>query len=129
MFRTLALILLATPLAGAAAPSASPSPAPAGAAGVAAACEHPNVPARAIHAVPPDIPAMAQQQGITGRVEVLVSLDADSKVVSTKIRSSPSALLNSSALSAARHSIYQTEIRDCKPVPSEYLFSVQFNRL
>lgn len=125
MFRTLALILLATPLAGAAAPS----PAPAGAVGAAAACEHPNVPARTIHAVPPEIPALAQQQGITGRVEVLVSLDADSKVVGTKIRMSPSAIFNSSALSAARHSTYQTRIRDCTPVPSEYLFSVEFNHL
>jgi hypothetical protein len=35
---------------------------------------------------------MAQQQGIQSKVEVVVSLDAQSRVVATKIRSSSSAV-------------------------------------
>ena len=67
---------------------------------------------------------MAQQQGIQGIVRVTVSLNADSRVVGTRIVSSPSAIVNQSALAAARESTFQTEIRDCRPIAADYLFTV-----
>ena len=82
--------------------------------------------ATTIRPVEPDTPPMAQQQGIQGTVQVVVSLNADSKVVGTRIQTSPSAILNSAALSAARQSTFQTEIRDCKPIAADYIFSVDF---
>ena len=76
----------------------------------------------------PQLPQLAQQQGIAGRVEVLVSLDADSHVVATKVRSSSSAILNASALTAARNSTYRTRIVDCVPVAADYVFSVVYTQ-
>ena len=100
-------------------PTPKPTPTP-------QSCARPNVAATTIHPVEPDTPPMAQQQGIQGAVQVVVSLNADSQVVGTRIQTSPSAILNSAALSAARQSTFQTEIRDCKPIAADYIFSVDF---
>jgi TonB family protein len=112
----------ATPAPATAPPTATPRPTP-----TPLACARPNVAATTIRPVEPDTPPMAQQQGISGTVQVIVSLNADSKVVGTRVQSSPSSLLNSAALSAARQSTFQTEIRDCKPIAADYIFSVEFN--
>jgi TonB family protein len=90
-------------------------------------CARPNVPPSVVHAIEPDTPALAQQQGIQGTVQILVSLDTDGKVTSTRIQSSPSAVLNAAALAAARQSTFQPELRDCKPVPSTFVYSVEFS--
>jgi TonB family protein len=107
------------------APPATPAATPAPTA-TPLACARPNVPATTIHASEPDMPAMAQQQGITGTVQVVVSLDTTSHVTNAKVQSSPSALLNNAALQAARNSTFQTEIRNCKPIAADYIFSVEF---
>jgi len=106
------------------APPATPAPAPP--TPTPRACARPNVPPTTTRAVEPDMPAMAQQQGITGDVTVLVSLDEASHITSSSIESSPSKILNSAALSAARQSTFQTEIRDCKPIAATYRFVVTF---
>lgn len=79
-----------------------------------------------VNAAQPDVPAVAQFNHITGTVQVVVSLDADGHVVNTAIRQSPSAVLNGAAIDAARRSTYRPALHDCKPVPSEYLFSVSY---
>jgi len=71
---------------------------------------------------------MAVQQGIQGRVDVVVSLDEQSHVVAAKVRSSPSAILNHSALTAARNSTYRTRIVNCAPVAADYVFTVTYNQ-
>jgi TonB family protein len=101
-------------------PTPKPTPTP-------ASCARPNVAATTLRAIEPDTPQMAQQQGISGVVQVIVSLNADSKVTGTRVQSSPSAILNNAALSAARNSTFQTEIRDCKPIAADYIFSVDFS--
>src|ERR1700676_3262386 len=58
----------AAPATAAPAPRATPTP---------QSCARPNVNATTIRAVEPDTPAMAQQQGIQGAVQVIVSLNAD----------------------------------------------------
>lgn len=89
-------------------------------------CAQPNAPATVIRAAEPATPPMAQQQHIYGVVHVRVALDDDSKVTSARVWDSPSAILNQAALAAAKASTYQTEVRDCKPVASTYLFTVTF---
>lgn len=106
------------------APPAPPTPVPTP---TPLSCARPNVPASTLHAVEPDMPPMAQQQGVTGVVQVVVSLDATSHVTSTKVQSSPSVLLNQAALSAARQSTFQTEIRNCQAIAADYIFSVEFS--
>jgi len=109
----------ATAAPATAAPTPRPTPTP-------QSCARPNVAATTLHPVEPDTPPMAQQQGIQGTVQVVVSLNAESRVVGSRIQTSPSAILNSAALSAARQSTFQTEIRDCKPIAADYIFSVDF---
>ena len=109
----------ATPAPPPPTPTPKPTPTP-------LSCARPNVPATTLHAMEPDTPAMAQAQGIQGTVQVIVSLDVTSHIVGTRIQSSPSAVLNQAALSAARQSTFQTEIRDCKPIAADYIFSVDF---
>lgn len=90
-------------------------------------CAAHDVPPRVVRAVEPDTPPLAQQQGISGTVKLIVSLDVDGTPVTIKVRESPSAILNSSAILAARRSAYQPALRDCVPVPSDYLFTVSFS--
>jgi hypothetical protein len=90
-------------------------------------CDHPFIAAAVIRAVEPDIPAMAQQQGIAGTVDIAVALGVRNNVEAVAVASSPSAILNASALASARNSVYQTAIAGCKPVPSAYLFSVSYS--
>lgn len=104
-------------------PSASPAPVPTA---TLLTCARPNVPAETTHAAQPDMPALAQQQGISGDVAVIVSLDAQSRVVAARVQSSPSTLLNAAALAAARGSVFRTEVRDCTPVAADYVFTVEF---
>ncbi|HEY4439264.1 MAG TPA: SIMPL domain-containing protein [Candidatus Elarobacter sp.] len=79
-----------------------------------------------VQPVTPEYPPMARQQGISGTVQVVVSLNEQDGVVSTRILSSPSAVLNAAALAAARSSVFRTERRDCVPVAASYVFSVSF---
>ena len=102
-------------------PSSTPRPTP-----TPLSCARPQVPATTVHALEPDTPAMAAQQGISGTVGVVVSLDAQSRIVATRVQSSPSALLNGAALAAARGSQFRTEVKNCEPVAADYLFSVEF---
>ncbi len=118
-----ALLMAIAVAAACASPSPSPSPSP----NVETRCTTPNDVAMVVEAAAPVTPALAMQQGIQGTVRVSVSLDAASKVVGTRILSSPSTLLNEAALSAARRSKYLTAIRDCKPVPIDYILSVEFH--
>ena len=112
----------ATGAAPAPTPAATPRPTP-----TPLSCARPNV-ARddAARGLEPDTPALAQQQGISGVVQVVVSLDAQSRVVGTRIQSSPSAVLNAAALAAARGSQFRTEVKNCEPVAADYIFSVDF---
>lgn len=89
-------------------------------------CAAHDVPPRVVRAAEPDTPLLAQQQGIFGIVRVRVSLDADGMPIAVKVQDSPSAVLNKSAIFAARRSTYEPGLRDCVPVPSDYLFSVSF---
>jgi TonB family protein len=102
-------------------PTATPRPTP-----TPLSCARPNVAATTLRPAPPDTPVIAQQQGITGTVQVVVSLDAQSRVVGTRVQTSPSAVLNQAALAAARESQFRTEIRNCEPVAADYIFSVDF---
>jgi hypothetical protein len=84
---------------------------------------------RTLYAAIPKTPPEVRRLGITGIVTVLVKLDEDSNIVLTRIQTSPSALLNEPALEATQHSVFQTSIRDCRPVAGEFIFSVAFNRI
>jgi TonB family protein len=77
-------------------------------------CTVPDRAPQIVNQVRPDIPAMALQQGIFGDVVVSVTVDGSGAVTSAIIRSSPSAILNSAALSAARASTYQAGLQNCK---------------
>jgi TonB family protein len=100
-------------------PTPTPSPTP-------LTCAVPNADARTVTPVPPETPAIAQQQGITGEVVVQVTLDENSKIVDAKVIRTPSSLLNKAALDATRQSVFKTRIANCKPVAESYNYIVEF---
>jgi TonB family protein len=75
----------------------------------------------------PAIPAEAQRRGITGQVDVAVSLDATGAVVAENIKSTDSPVLNEASLSAARHSTYAPAIANCVAVAGTYDFIVLYS--
>jgi TonB family protein len=85
-----------------------------------ALCPAKTLPAMTVAAVQPFGAA-----GQSGTVSVRVTLDADSHVTGATVASSTNPALNADALAAARASRFRTEFRDCRPVPSAYLFTVE----
>jgi hypothetical protein len=88
------------------------------------ACIAKNYPATTLQAAPPD--AFVPPNLPSGTVQVVVSLDASSRVVGARVQSSENAQLNPYALSQTRRSTFRTAIVDCKPVAAEYIFTVSF---
>jgi TonB family protein len=89
-------------------------------------CAEPNLPAAVIGSAEAETPVLARQQGISGEVQVRVSLDAASTVVGVQILSSPSKILNAAALAIARTAKFRTEIVHCRPVSTDVQFRVAF---
>lgn len=92
----------------------------------APACVRPNVGPSIVHAVRGVVSPMAEQQRLYGRVDVVVSLDADSRIVGARILRTPAGVLNQSAIEAARASSFQTAIVNCRPIASDVIYSVDF---
>ncbi len=111
----------ATAAAAASAAPATPAPTPT----PKPACAVPNDEPRVLDPYPPETPAIAQSQGITGTVEVQVDLDANSKILATRATSGPSILRNA-ALTATKSSKFKTEIRNCLPQAATYRYIVEF---
>jgi TonB family protein len=88
-------------------------------------CARPYSDPQATRADPVEVPRAALDLRITGTVRVLVSLDDRGTPVATRILSSPSAVLNAAAQTAAKRSSYQPEIFRCESVPSAYIFSIE----
>ena len=91
-------------------------------------CAVTDLPASVVRAMEADPPIEAMQSGTEGRVDVLVSLDAAGRVVNAAIKKSTTPLFNGSSLKAARESTYRPALHECKPVPSEYTFTVEYSR-
>lgn len=89
-------------------------------------CASPYVPTATLHAFEPDIPPRAAEARITGTVHVAVALDENGRPQHARVASSPSVMLNASALNAALQSTYRPEIFRCKPVASGYEFAVEY---
>lgn len=106
-------------LGGAQESAPKPTPTP-------AMCARPNLPASVVHAVRGVVSPMAEQQGLYGRVDVVVSLDAASRIVGTRVLRSPAGILNQAAITAAQASLFQTEIRNCRTIASDLIYSVDF---
>jgi TonB family protein len=75
----------------------------------------------------PDLPPMALQQGIGGVVRVRVSLDASGAVRDVVVTSTPSGILRSESLRAARASTFAPARRRCANVASSYEFRVLYD--
>jgi hypothetical protein len=98
-------------------PGAKPPPAD--------ACIAERYPATTLEAAPVDARFVPRNLP-PGVVQVVVSLNERSEIVSTRVQSSPNAAFNGPALAAVRASKFRTEIRNCKPIAADYIFSVSF---
>ncbi len=92
-----------------------------------ASCDKPNVRATTLHAEEPSYPAEAVASRAQGVVQVRVVLDDQSRVLWADVVKSASPLLSDEAVRAARASVYHTEIRNCRPISAEYIFTVEFS--
>ena len=90
------------------------------------ACIAKSYPPTTLQAAPPD-PYLPPNTP-SGTVNVVVSLDASSRVVGTRVQSSTQPELNLHAISQTRRSTFRTAIVDCKPIAADYIFSVSFGQ-
>jgi uncharacterized protein YggE len=74
-----------------------------------------------------ELPLEAEHVERNADVLVVITLDAASRLTNARIQRSPSALLNPAALAAARAATFRTEIRDCRPLPADYLYAASFD--
>lgn len=91
------------------------------------ACARPDVHATLVRVVEPFTPPEAYAAKAKGVVQVRIVLDDRSRVLWADVVSSASPLLNSTAVQTARGATYQTAIVNCRQIPSEYIFSVDFD--
>ncbi len=80
---------------------------------------------RTLTAALPETPDIAREQGLTGTVEVEVTLAADGRVVRAAVRSGPD-ILREAALTAARASTFSPGTVNCKPAGGTFLYVVEF---
>jgi len=93
----------------------------------ATACPQPNVPATVVHAAEPQYPAAAYAKRAKGVVQVRVVLDDRSRVLWADVEHSDEPMFNDSARGAARDTTYRTAIQNCRPIPSVYIFTVDYS--
>jgi protein TonB len=109
--------------------TAAPTPAPTVAPSASAAsCAKRDIDA-AVRSTPPppDIPIAARAEGTSGTTLVEVKLDAQGNVIGANVsQSSGNPSLDLVAAGMARAATYQPATHDCKPVASNYTFSVKF---
>ena len=114
-----------SPIAGSYAFHASfavPSPAPSS--GPVDPCNHEGRVSTSAHAVLPSSVHVAQ----TTTALVRVTIDANGQLTGEKLaESTGSAVLDQSALDAAKHSVYAPKYVACKPVAAEYVFRIVFD--
>ena len=82
--------------------------------------------AHAIKAVQPTMPQLAQADGITGTVEVLLTVRANGAITTAQAVSGP-VLLRQAAVDAALATTFVPEIRDCHPIPGAYSYFIDFS--
>ena len=90
-------------------------------------CAQRYAPATTLFAARPETPAIAQIAGISGVVQVLVSVDEFGKPTRAVVQSSPSNVLNKASIDAALQSTFRPETFRCHTVPGDYIFSVFYS--
>ncbi len=104
------------------APPSAPTPV-----STAAACAQPDFPGATVRGFEADTPYLVDHYGIDGLVNVIVTLDRDSRVVNARILSASNPIFEESALEAARRSTFRTMIRNCQPLAADFVFTVHFD--
>jgi TonB family protein len=108
--------------------AATPAPTPAITPTPKPACANPNADATVKSSAELDYPDMARQQGAVGTAQVKVTLDAVGNAVDVSIyKSAGNALLDQSALKAAKASTYVPELVNCVKTPGSYIFRADFD--
>jgi hypothetical protein len=91
-----------------------------------AACHSPAFLPTTLSPKPVNAPALV---GIKGDVvKVLITLAADSSIADSTIMSTTNRFLNASALDAVNGSMFRTEIFQCRPVTTKYIYEVDYSQ-
>lgn len=91
-------------------------------------CAHTDVAAAVtVSPSPPDIPTAARASATSGTALINVQLDASGRVTATSVtQSTGNSSLDLVAVGMARDAQYSAALRDCKPIASNYTYSVKF---
>jgi hypothetical protein len=89
-------------------------------------CPQPDLPPATLHQEIPPAPAEALFARISGEVDVIITLDDHSRVLWTSVLKSTNHIFDAQAVRAARLSTYRTELRGCRPIAAQYIFTVDF---
>jgi TonB family protein len=81
--------------------------------------------AQLLKSVPPEYPAIAKAQHISGKVEIDALIDASGNVASVKVQSGP-ALLHRAALEAVKQWKYKPAMLDGEPTSMHLIVTVEF---
>jgi TonB family protein len=91
------------------------------------ACGRENVNATTAHAAQPDVTQENISQFASGRAAILVTLDAGSNVVRTRVEeSSRNGALDRIARAAAERTEFRSPVIRCRPYAGSYLYEVRF---
>ena len=89
-------------------------------------CADPYVQAITIRAKEPIVPGSAVQAQIGGVVRLAVALDDKGTPKHAWIIRSPAVILNTPSIDSAMNSTFRPAVFRCKPVPSGYIFAVEY---
>jgi protein TonB len=81
---------------------------------------------QALDKVVPAYPAWAEEQGVTSRVLVMVTIDAEGKVVDARIERTGGKDFDEAALAAAKRTRYKAYVEGGKPLPAKFVVAYQF---
>ncbi|HET9097678.1 MAG TPA: TonB family protein [Candidatus Baltobacteraceae bacterium] len=108
-------------------PAATPLPTPAATPSVQACLAHDISPAVAATPPPVDIPPEARASKVSGTAAIAVQIDAQGHPTNAAVsQSSGNAGLDAVAMQMARNATYTPALVKCKPVASNYTYTVKF---
>lgn len=76
--------------------------------------------------VMPEYPAWAEEQGVTSRVLVMVTIDAEGKVIDARVERSGGKDFDQAALRAANRTRYKPFVEKGKPLPAKFTVAYEF---
>jgi protein TonB len=80
----------------------------------------------ALEKITPKYPEWAEEQGVTSRVLVMVTIDADGKVIDARLEKSGGKDFDKASLDAAKVTRYKAYVEKGRPLPAKFVVAYEF---